>query len=165
MKKFAPLKNLRISALMFGIVAAIVAVCVQVFGSFHPPQAYGVCVVCHARDLINSLFNQFDWYSAAVSTVALKGLVLTTVGIFLGALIMAILSGEFKVHFVENPVVSFICGFIVMTAGLVISGCPMRLLLRTAYGDTGAGASIFTLILGIFLGTMILKRRAKKRAS
>lgn len=163
--KFAPLRKFRISALVFGIIAATVAVCVQVFGSFSPPQAYGVCMVCHARDLVNSLFNQFPWYSAAVSTVALKGLILTTVGIFLGAIIMSVLSGEFKLHFVENPLVSFLCGFIVMTAGLVISGCPMRLLLRTAYGDLGAGASIITLVLGIFLGTMILKRRATKRAA
>ena len=153
-------RKFHVSALVFGIVAATAAVCAQVFGSFHPPQAYGVCIVCHTRDLVNVLFSQTSWYGAAVSTVAIKGLVLTTVGLLLGATFMALVNREWKLRVVENVPLAFVCGFIVMTAGLVISGCPMRLLLRSAYGDFGAFAAVFTLVAGIFLGTTLLKRRA-----
>ena len=156
------MRKIHISAALFGVLAAAIAVCVQVFGSFSPPQAYGVCVVCHAKDLVNALLSNFSWFGSPVSTVALKGIVLTVVGIILGAFTMAVYNREFKLRFVENVFVAFICGFIVMTAGLALSGCPMRMLLRSAYGDLGAVASVISLILGIFLATLLLKRRAKR---
>ena len=155
--------KLRVSALTFGVIGAFVAVIAQVFFAFHPPQAYGICIVCHARDMINALFSQFSWYGAPVSSLALKGLVLTTVGVFVGAAFAAIISGEWKLRLSENPIVSLVCGFVVMCCGLIISGCPMRILLRSAYGDTGAMLAIPFLVIGIFLATMILKRRAKSR--
>ena len=159
--------KIRISALTFGIITAACAVLAQVKFSFQPPPAYGVCMVCHARDLINTLLNRLDpvwWDQAVVSSVALKGLVLTTVGVLFGAFLAAVISGEFKLRVVENIPKAAICGFFVITAGLIISGCPMRLLLRTAYGDTGAALSVVTLILGIFLGTLYLKWEAKRKA-
>ena len=159
--------KIRISALTFGIVAAACAVLAQIKFSFQPPPAYGVCMVCHARDLVNTLLNRLDpawWDQAVVSSVALKGLVATTLGVIIGAMIAAIISGEFKLRVVESIPKAAICGFVVITAGLIISGCPMRLLLRTSYGDWGAAASVLTLILGIFLGTMCLKWQAGRKA-
>ena len=153
----------RVSALVFGVVAAALAVCVQIFAGFHPPQAYGLCIVCHTRDMINALFSRLSWYGAPTSTIALRGLMLTPVGLLVGAAFMAILRGEWKFRISENVILAPILGFITMTAGLVISGCPIRLLLRSAYGDIGAIASIFTLVLGIFLATLILKRRARAK--
>ena len=155
--------KIRISAMVFGIIAAFVAVVAQVFFSFHPPQAYGICVVCHARDLVNAVFSQFSWYGAPVSSTAMKGLILTTGGLLLGGSVAAILSREWRVHVVGNPLLAVLYGFIVMICGLVISGCPMRILLRAGYGDTGAMIAIPFLIVGIFLATMILKWRAKSR--
>lgn len=159
--------KIKISALTFGVVTAACAVLSQVKFSFSPPPAYGVCMVCHARDLVNTLLNRIGpewWEQAIVSSVALKGLIVTTLGVLLGAFIAAVISGEFKLRFVENVPKAAICGFIVITAGLIISGCPMRLLLRTAYGDWGAAASVVTLILGVFLGTLCLKWQAKRKA-
>jgi len=156
-------KKFRVSALVFGVIAAIVAVSVQVFGGFHPPQAYGLCIVCHTRDMINALFSRFAWYGAPVSTVALKGLILTPVGLLAGAAFMAIIRGEWKFRIGENIFLAPLLGFLTMTAGMVISGCPVRLLLRSAYGDTGAMVSILALILGIFLATLVLKRRARSK--
>lgn len=156
-------RKFRVSALVFGILAAAIAVCVQVFGGFHPPQAYGLCVVCHTRDMINALFSRFSWYGAPVSTVALKGLILSPLGLLCGAAFMAVINGEWKLRIGENMLLAPILGFITMLAGLVISGCPLRLLLRSAYGDTGAMVSVAALILGIYLATLILKRRARNK--
>ncbi|MBQ9992199.1 MAG: hypothetical protein IJP33_02080 [Firmicutes bacterium] len=157
------MKKIHISATVFGILAAFIAVGMQVFGSFSPPQAYGVCVVCHAKDLVNALLSQFPWFGSPVSTVALKGTIMTVVGIFLGGLTMSIYNRELKLRFVENKILAFVCGFVVMCAGLALSGCPMRTLLRTAYGDISSMASVISLILGIFLATLILKRRARRQ--
>ena len=148
---------------MFGVIAAFVAVIAQVFFSFHPPQAYGICVVCHARDLMNAVFSQLSWYGAPVSSLALKGLILTTGGIILGGAIAAVISREWRLHIVGSPILAVVYGFLVMCCGLIISGCPMRILLRSAYGDTGAMLAILFLIAGIYLATIILKRRAKAR--
>lgn len=159
--------KIRISATVFGVVTALAAVLSQIKFSFTPPPAYGVCMVCHARDLVNTLLNRLDpdwWAPAVVSSVALKGLVVTTLGVLFGAFLAAVISGEFKLRIGENIPKAIICGFLVITAGLIISGCPMRLLLRTAYGDWGAGVSVLTLIFGIYLGTLCLKWQAKTKA-
>ena len=118
-------------------------------------------MVCHAKDLINTIFNDFSWYSAYVSSVALKGPILTTVGVIIGAFIAALISGEFRFRFVEPKIKAFICGFMVMCSGLIIAGCPMRLLLRTAYGDFSAILTIACIILGIFLATRFMLRKKK----
>jgi len=157
------MRKIKISALVFGIIAAFTAVIAQVLLSFHPPAAYGICVVCHARDMVNALLSQFPWYGAPVSSLAMKGLILTTVGIIIGGAVAAIMSGEWKLQKIGNPFFAFIFGFIVMCCGLIISGCPMRILLRSAYGDTGAMISIVFLIVGIYLATILLKRRAKMK--
>lgn len=157
------MKKVRISALVFGVIAAFVAVTVQVFFSFQPPAAYGICVVCHARDMVNALLSQASWYGAPVSNLAMKGLVLTTVGIVAGGAAASIIHGEWKLRMMGNPFFAFIFGFIVMCCGLIISGCPMRILLRSAYGDTGAMLAIPFLVAGIYLATLALKRRARMK--
>ena len=156
------LKKLNISALVFGVVAAALAVCAQVFYSVHPPQAYGICLVCHAKDFMNAIFSQFSWYDGSVSMVGKKGLMLTTVFVIAGAFIAAVVSREFRLRVVENKFTAFIGGFVVMVCGLIVAGCPMRVLLRFAYGDLMGLYLILTVILGIFVGTRILKRRARK---
>ena len=157
------MKKIRISALMFGVIAAFVAVVAQARFGFHPPSAYGICVVCHARDLVNAILSQASWYGAPVSNLALKGLIVTPIGIILGAAVAAIVSREWKLHKVGNPILGIIYGFLVMCCGLIISGCPMRILLRAAYGDTGAMLAIPFLIIGIFLATILLKVRARAK--
>jgi len=153
----------RVSALTFGVIGAFVAVVAQVFFRFTPPDAYGICIVCHARDLVNVVMsNKFTWYAAPASDMAVfKGLVFTIPGVLIGAALAAILSGEWKLRFAENPLVSLCLGFVVMCCGLTISGCPMRILLRAAYLDEGALLAIPFLVAGIFLATMFLKRRAR----
>ena len=156
--------KIRVSALTFGVIGGFVAVIAQVFFVFRPPNAYGICLVCHARDMTHSLLTQWvNSYTMSISEVAQSGLLLTSVGIVLGAAIAAFISGEWKLRFAENPLVSLSCGFLVMCCGLIISGCPMRILLRAAYGDENMLLAIPFLVLGIYAATMLLKRRAKSR--
>lgn len=156
------MKKIRISALLFGIIAGALGALVQIYWSVQPPQAYGICMVCHAKDLINTIFNNFPWYHGTVAAVGKKGFMLTTIAVPAGAFFAALISGEFKLRFSENGFFAFFLGFGVMTCGLAISGCPMRLLLRLGYGDFSALIMVALVVLGILCGTLILKRRAKR---
>lgn len=157
------MKKIRISALVFGVIAGAIGVMAQVLWSIQPPQAYGLCMVCHAKDFINVLLNNFDWYDGAIAAVAKKGLMLTSITVPLGAFIAAVISKEFRLHFVENKYAAFFLGMGVMICGLIISGCPMRLMLRVSYGDVSGLVMLAFMVAGIGLGTAILKRRAQKQ--
>lgn len=155
--------RVRISAMMAGIIIAATAVVAQAVFAFSPPQAYGICLVCHARDLLSQLgrlvFNQ----PFALSEIARNGPVLTVVGILAGAFIGAITSKEWKPKWVESKTFSFAIGFVVAVLALIISGCPIRLLLRTGYGELNALLGVIFLILGSVAGTYLLKRKRIKR--
>ena len=50
------MKKIRISAVTAGIIIATVAVAAQVIFGFSHPEAYGVCLVCHGRDMLAQLY-------------------------------------------------------------------------------------------------------------
>ena len=153
---------MRINALATGIVAAFLAVMAQGYFFLHPPQAYGICVICHGRDLINWLINYFFNQQLPLTVVARNIPLLTVLGILVGASIGAYQNKEWKAQWIEERYTSFFTGLIVMISGLIISACPMRLLLRTAYGDLVALAGAIALVIGVIFGTLYLKRRAEK---
>jgi len=156
---------LRITALMTGCVAAFLAVAAQAYFTLGPPAAYGICVVCHARDLVHWVFNNAFNLELPLTLVAKKAPLFTVVGILMGAGIASVQYSEFKLQWVEDKVTAFFTGMMVMVSGLAISACPMRLLLRTAYGDFLALMGVVFLILGIAAGTFYLKRRAHKNGN
>ena len=158
MIKFKP----HVSALLFGVIAASAAVIAQIVYFLMPPEAYGICLICHARDFLNTLLNPYHWYDASVSSAGLKGIILTVPGVVIGALIGALTSREFKFRINENVIKAFICGFVVVCAGLAISGCPVRLLLRAAYGDISMFVALLVMVFGIWCATVLLKRHSKK---
>jgi hypothetical protein len=148
----------RISPITYGVVAGLLAVGVQIFGGVRPPPAYGICVACHTRDLVAWLANQFfavNWELAPVS-VALP--VLTTIGLLLGAHLAARRHKEYRPTSLGSGLRSFICGIVVVNAAIIALGCPTRLLLLTAYGDTLALLAAVGVVLGISAGTFVLAR-------
>ena len=50
------MKKIRISAVTAGIIIATAAVAAQVIFGFSHPEAYGVCLVCHGRDMLAQLY-------------------------------------------------------------------------------------------------------------
>ena len=142
------MKKIRISAVTAGIIIATVAVAAQVIFGFSHPEAYGVCLVCHGRDM---------------SVSARSGPVLTVIGILAGAFIGAVSSGEFRWQWVEGKFASFLRGIVVAICAIIISGCPMRLMIRSAYGDVKALLGVIALMLGCVVGTLILKKRSRRK--
>ena len=98
-----------------------------------------------------------------MSVSARSGPVLTVIGILAGAFIGAVSSGEFRWQWVEDKFASFLRGIVVAICALIISGCPMRLMIRSAYGDVKALLGVIALMLGCVVGTLILKKRSRRK--
>ncbi|MHB9128831.1 MAG: cytochrome C [Candidatus Humimicrobiaceae bacterium] len=146
------------SPIFFGFVVGSLAVLAQPVFKIQPPQAYGICIVCHARDLLNWLSILLFKFrlDSAEATAALP--LLTTVGIFLGSVLSSRLNNEYKFIKTENLIKMFFWGLIVSNFGLVIMSCPTRLVLRFAFGDPFALLSIIGLLAGISIGVIFLKK-------
>ncbi len=144
--------------IFFGIVVGVLAVLAQTLFRIQPPQAYGICTVCHARDLLNWLSKLIFSYEldSAEATIVLP--LLTTIGIFLGSLISSKLNKEYRFIKTENLIKMFFMGILVSNFGLIIISCPTRLVLRFAFGDPFALISIIGLLGGIFVGVIFLKK-------
>lgn len=148
----------RVTAITYGAVAACLAVGVQAFFGVAPPPAYGICVACHTRDLVNWLFNHLAGLHWPLAPVSVTVPLLTTIGLLVGARIAAVRHREARPVSLGRGLLSFVCGLLVMNGALAAFGCPTRLLLLSAYGDRVAVAGVGGVALGIIAGTLLLKR-------
>lgn len=148
----------RPSAVTYGIVAGLVAVGVEVFFNVKPPPAYGICVACHPRDLVNWLINHLFGTNWEIAPVSITVPLLTTVGLVIGASIAARRNREFRWFSLGHRARSFSLGLLVMNAALIALGCPTRLLLLSAYGDLLGLVGVAGVIIGIIAGSWLLKK-------
>jgi hypothetical protein len=151
-----------VTALQLGIVAGTSAVIAGSLLDVRPPDAYGICMACHARDLLNWTTNTFVGTHLTVAPASFVFPVLTTIGVLLGALLASTTSGEFRWSNPDNPVKTFLYGAIVMNAALIAGGCSIRLLLRSAAGDLLGVFGFGGMVAGVTLGTFWLRWRATR---
>jgi amino acid transporter len=148
-----------IAGLATGILAAVNQIVFNVF----PPYAYGLCVACHARDLINWILNASFGLNLSVAGVSVAAPVLTVIGLVVGAFIASKQHKEFKFRTTKNPVVSFVLGFLVMVFALILGACPLRTLLRVAYGDVIAVIGFIAIAAGVVISAQIIKVNTKRQ--
>ncbi|WP_088335439.1 YeeE/YedE thiosulfate transporter family protein [Methanopyrus sp. KOL6] len=150
----------RISPLVTGLVAGVSAAILQAVFRVSPPPAYGICIACHTRDLVNWIMNHAAGTTLGMAPVSKPFPVLTVVGIFIGALIASFAHGEFRIRKTHHPVVGFVLGFLVINFALFMGGCPIRTSLRTMYGDVVALLGLISIAVGVVLGAeFYLKRK------
>jgi sulfur transporter len=152
----------RVSAATTGIVAALLAVIAGSLLDVRPPDAYGICMACHARDLVNWTVNAAVGTRLTVAPASLVFPVLTPLGVLLGGLLAARTSGEFRWHRPDHPLKTFLYGVVVMNCALLAGGCSVRLLLRTAAGETLGIIGFGALAAGVIVGTHWLRWRAAR---
>ena len=145
-----------------GIVAGVLAVAAGAFFDVRPPEAYGVCMACHGRDLVNWTINAAAGTRLPVAEASLVFPVLTTVGVLLGALAAAWTSGEFRSWTPDHPVKTFVYGAMVMNFALIAGGCSIRLLLRTAAADAVGAVGFIGMAAGVVGATVWLRWRASR---
>jgi hypothetical protein len=153
-------RGIPVTGLQAGIIMAFAAVAAGSFFEVRPPEAYGVCMVCHGRDLVNSIANSLTDSRLVVAQSALVFPLLTTVGVVIGGWLGAITSGEYRFRKPSKPVRDFVYGMLVMNFGLLAAGCSTRLALRTAAGDIAGVAGFALMAVGVVLATLWLKRKA-----
>ena len=151
---------MRITGVQAGVVMVLAAVAAGAFFEVRPPDAYGICMSCHGRDLVNWLTNHGLGTDLTVSSVSLVFPLLTTIGVIIGAWTAAVVSGEFRWRMPDNPLRTFVYGVLVMNAALIAAGCSTRLALRTAAGDPLGLAGFVAMAGGVVLATLWLRRRA-----
>jgi hypothetical protein len=147
---------------VFGIAAGALLVGADAALRIAPPSAYAFCLSCHARDLVNTVVNALAGTRWQVTEVASRALLLTSPGVIAGAFLAARLAGERKARRADRPVLFAALGFLVMTVGILIFGCPTRIVLRAGYGEFYGLAALAGLLAGTAVATvaMILRMRA-----
>jgi hypothetical protein len=145
-----------------GIAAGVLAVAAGAFFEVRPPEAYGVCMACHGRDLVNWTINIVAGTHLTVAPASLVFPVLTTIGALLGAVLGATTSGEFRWWTPESSPKAFVYGVLVMNFALLAGGCSIRLLLRTAAGEALGMVGFGGMVAGVILGTFWLRWRATR---
>jgi hypothetical protein len=152
----------RITAVHTGVVAALLAVVAGALFDVRPPDAYGVCMACHARDLVDWTMNHLADTRLTVAPASLIIPVLTPIGVLLGAVAAAWSHGEFRWRTQGSSWRTFLYGALVMNFALLAGGCSIRLLLRTAAGETLGLSGFGGLVAGVTVATWWLRWRATR---
>ena len=133
------------------------------------PVAYGFCVACHTRDLVNGLTNIVAGTHLALAPISANAVlpVMSIVGVLIGGFIAAKTSKEHKIRkgTTKDYLVYFLAGVIVLQLAMIFGGCPYRAALRTGYGDLSALVFIIAMAIGVIAGAYILLKRAEKEES
>ena len=133
--------------ILTGIAVGAAAVVLTLAGN---PKNMGFCIACFIRDIAGSV----KLHSAAPVQYFRPEIV----GLVLGAMVMARVSGEWKARAGSSPATRFVLGAFVMIGALVFLGCPLRMIIRMGGGDLNAFVGLAGFALGIFIGTIFLKR-------
>ncbi|MEX2729304.1 MAG: hypothetical protein Q6353_018760, partial [Candidatus Sigynarchaeum springense] len=79
-----------------GVLIGFLAALFQaLFISAGGPPAYGFCVACHTRDMVDALWNAL--FSTTLAVAIPGSIMLTMLGVFLGGFSSAKLNKEFKI--------------------------------------------------------------------
>lgn len=154
-------KIIKIPAFLGFVIGILAALSQALLISVGGPEAYGFCVACHTRDLINDIINDIAGKSvlglAPIASLAILP-VLSIVGVFIGGFAAAKRNKEFKIK--KSPpltyLIYFLGGILVLCFALLLGDCPYRAALRFGYGDLVALIGIFSMAGGVFVGVQLL---------
>ena len=147
-------KHLNPWVLAAGFATGVAALLLTALGN---PANMGFCIACFLRDIAGSL----HLHTAAPVEYFRPEIV----GLVLGALIMSLVSKEFRPRAGSSPATRFLLGMIVMIGALVFLGCPLRMVIRMGGGDLNAFVGLAGFALGILAGIFFVKRGFTLRRS
>lgn len=141
------MKKQNVLVMVAGAVLALAALLLTKLGN---PANMGFCIACFLRDTAGALgLHQAD----KVQYVRPE-----TIGLVLGACIMALATREFGAKTGSAPFTRFVLGALVMVGALCFLGCPLRMALRIGGGDLNALVGLVGFAGGILLGILFIRR-------
>ncbi len=141
------MKKVNWFVVLAGGAVGLAAVLLTAFGN---PANMGFCIACFLRDITGALgMHGADKVQYVRPEI---------VGLVLGAFIMAVATREFRAKAGSSPALRFVLGGFVMIGALAFLGCPLRMVLRLAGGDGNALVGLVGFAIGIFVGTLFMKR-------
>ncbi|MCQ8893612.1 MAG: YeeE/YedE family protein [Methanolinea sp.] len=153
-------------AFLGALIGMLAALSQSLLISAGGPEAYGFCVACHTRDLVNGVFNILTGTSLALASISKNSVlpVMSVAGVLIGAYVSARLHREHAVKkgSFRDYLIYFLGGFLVLILAMIFGGCPYRAALRTGYGDLIALIFIVAMALGVIAGTAFMLRRAER---
>lgn len=141
------MKKERLTVILAGIVTGLAALVLTALGN---PANMGFCIACFERDIAGAL----GLHSAAKVQYVRPEII----GLVLGAMIMALATKQFRAKSGSSPATRFLLGALVMIGALCFLGCPLRMIIRLGGGDLNALVALAGFALGIFLGTLFIRR-------
>ena len=133
--------------ILAGLVVGAASVVLVALGN---PVNMGFCIACFLRDIAGGV----GLHRAPIVQYIRPEII----GLVLGAMVMALAGREFKVRGGSSPMTRFVLGFCVMVGALMFLGCPLRMVIRLGGGDGNAILGLIGFIVGIFVGTLFLKK-------
>jgi hypothetical protein len=156
------MRHIDVSPFLAGLVLGFGSALVQAYFKVIPPVAYGVCMVCHPKDLFNWIADHLLNLNWGYSLSSTNWPLLTVVGVMLGALVAAWQHGELHLRPVRQPLSFFINGFLMINFGLVLGACPIRIVLLSAYGNLLGVIGWVCIVIGVLLGTWFQRWNAAR---
>jgi hypothetical protein len=150
------------SVFLAGIVLGLGAATVQAYFNLIPPMAYGVCMVCHPKELINWLADHLLNTHWGYSMAAMEAPILTVVGVVIGSFIAAFQHHEFQLRSARQPILYFIFGFLMINFGLILGSCPIRVVILSAYGSVVGMIGWAFVVLGVGVGILAMRWNANR---
>lgn len=144
---------------IFGIIAGILVVLPGVLLPLRFPASYSFCLSGHSRDLVNGIINWFSGLYLPQTYISRKILLLSSPAVIAGAFTSAMIFRERRKIKASRPIISFLLGSAVMLIGIVIFGCPTRLIIRAGFGDVYGIAAALAMFIGVALAAIFLKLR------
>ncbi len=131
------------------------------------PEAYGFCVACHTRDLVNGMTNIVADTTLALAAISKNAVlpVMSVAGVLIGGYFAARVNGEHKIRRsdIKTYGIYFVSGILVLNLAMIFGGCPYRAALRTGYGDITALLFIVTMAAGVVLGTLVILKKEERK--
>jgi hypothetical protein len=122
------------------------------------PPAYGFCMFCHTRDLVN-WFVQVVAPIIAPAPISVIAPTSTLIGVLLGALLSARMSKQFAWRTTIAPWKAFVTGMGVSFFAGMLGACPLRIIVRAGYLELFAFVGMGSIAFGVALGTYAFLKR------
>ncbi len=136
-------RTLILSGILLGLMGALLAY----FGN---PKNMAICIACFVRDIAGGMkMHQAEVVQYIRPEIA---------GMVLGSFAISLATGEYRSVAGSSPLIRFLLGVMMMIGALVFLGCPLRMVIRMSAGDLNAWVALAGFILGIFTGTLALRR-------